>query len=46
MTGQLEYSLNRRVAIAADVRYAKRASSNPFDEFERIRAGLVLRLHY
>lgn len=46
VTGELEYSLNRRIAIAADVRYAKRASSNPFDEFERIRAGLVLRLHY
>ncbi|WP_084465839.1 outer membrane beta-barrel protein [Sphingobium quisquiliarum] len=46
VTGDLEYSLNRRVAIGADVRYSKRTSSDPFDEFERVRAGLTLRLHY
>ena len=46
VTGELEYALNRRVAIAATARFSKRDSSVPLDEFDRIRGGLELRVHY
>lgn len=46
VTGELEYAVNRRVAIAATARFSKRDSKDPLEEFERVRAGLVLRFHY
>ena len=46
VTGELEYALNRRVAIAATARFSKRDSSVALDEFDRVRGGLELRVHY
>ncbi|UZW54538.1 outer membrane beta-barrel protein [Sphingobium sp. JS3065] len=46
LTGELEYAVNRRVAIAATARFSKRDSSVALDEFDRIRGGLELRIHY
>lgn len=46
VTGELEYAVNRRVAIAATARFSKRDSSVALDEFDRTRAGLELRIHY
>ncbi|AEG49843.1 Protein of unknown function DUF2320 [Sphingobium chlorophenolicum L-1] len=46
VTGELEYAVNRRVAIAATARFSKRDSSVALDEFDRFRGGLELRVHY
>lgn len=46
LTGELEYAINRRIAIAANARYAKRSSTDPLDEYDRTRAGLELKIHY
>ena len=46
VTGELEYAVNRRVAIAATARFSKRDSSVALDEFDRMRGGLELRIHY
>lgn len=45
-TGELEYSLNRRIALAVNARLSKRTSTDPLDEFERARAGLEVKVHY
>ncbi len=44
--GELEYRLNRFLAIAATARYSSRSSSRPFDEFDRFRGGIELRVRY
>lgn len=46
VTGELEYAVNRRIAVAANARWSKRNSSDPLDEFDRTRVGLELRIHY
>lgn len=46
VTGELEYALNRRMALAALARWSKRDSTDPLDDFDRMRAGLDLRIHY
>ncbi|WP_150292182.1 outer membrane beta-barrel protein [Sphingobium estronivorans] len=46
VTGELEYALNRRIALAATARWSKRNSTDPLDEYERTRVGLELRFHY
>jgi hypothetical protein len=46
VTGDLEYALNRRVGLAVNARFSKRSSTDPLDDFERVRAGLELRVHY
>lgn len=46
VTGELEYALNRRLALAANARYSKRTSNSPLDDFERFGAGIELRFHY
>src|SRR3546814_7314229 len=37
VTGELEYAVNRRVAVAGIARFSKRDSSVPLDEFDRVR---------
>lgn len=46
VTGELEYALNRRIALAATARWSKRNSTDPLDDYDRTRAGLELRVHY
>ncbi|MBK5265392.1 MAG: outer membrane beta-barrel protein [Alphaproteobacteria bacterium] len=43
---ELEYLFNRHVSLAASGRYAHRNSNVPGQDYERFRAGLVLRLKY
>lgn len=43
---ELEYRLNRAIAIAVSARYADRTSSQPSDRFERFFSGVELRLRY
>jgi hypothetical protein len=45
-TAELEYLVNRRLILAADVRYNKRSSTDPLDKFSRLRAALTLKFHY
>ncbi|QAY78036.1 outer membrane beta-barrel protein [Sphingosinicella sp. BN140058] len=44
--GEVEYLVNRRVAVALSGRYADRESSRPGDDFERFRGALELRLQF
>lgn len=44
--GELEYRLNRFLAVAATARYSHRSSSRPVDEFDRFRGGIELRVRY
>lgn len=46
VTGELEYALNRRMALAATARFSKRDGTDPLDDYDRTRAGLELRIHY
>lgn len=45
-TGEISYTLNRRMMLAVTTRYAKRTSGEPLERFERVRAGLELKIHY
>lgn len=45
-TGEIEYALNRRIAVGATARFSKRTSADPLDDFERARIGLELKTHY
>ncbi|MDG5750418.1 outer membrane beta-barrel protein [Qipengyuania sp. XHP0211] len=40
----VEYLFNRNLSLIADATYRKRSSDDPFDDFERFRAGLTLRM--
>lgn len=42
--GKVEYLLSRRLSTIGTVTYVKRTSNNPFDPYERFRAGVSLRL--
>jgi hypothetical protein len=44
--GEIEYLVNRRLAVALSGRYADRKSSRPNDSFERFRGALELRLQF
>lgn len=44
--GELEYRLNRFLAVAVTARYANRSSSRAADEFDRFRGGIELRVRY
>lgn len=44
--GEVEYLVNRRLAIAAVSRFSGRNSNIPEEEFERFRTGLEVRLQY
>jgi hypothetical protein len=43
---ELEFRINRFMALAVSGRYADRSSSTPSDEFDRFRGGLELRVRY
>ncbi|MEM8696121.1 MAG: outer membrane beta-barrel protein [Pseudomonadota bacterium] len=43
---ELEYRLNRAMAVAFTGQYSDRGSSNPDDRFDRFRGGVELRLRY
>ena len=43
---ELDYLVNRNVALNLQARYATRSSDNPFQEFDRFRALVGVRLHY
>ncbi|PSJ36384.1 outer membrane beta-barrel protein [Allosphingosinicella deserti] len=44
--GEVEYLVNRRVAVALSGRYADRNSNRPGEDFERFRSALELRLQF
>ncbi|KRA83608.1 outer membrane beta-barrel protein [Altererythrobacter sp. Root672] len=41
---ELEYLVSRNLSAVADASYGKRTSDVPFDEFERFRGGVAIRL--
>lgn len=45
-TAELEYLVNRRLIIAGDIRYTRRNSTDPLDEFSRFRGAITLKFHY
>lgn len=45
-TAELEYLVNRRLILAGDIRYTRRNSTDPLDEFSRFRTALTLKFHY
>lgn len=46
VTGELEYALNRRIALAVNGRFSKRNSTDPLADYDRTRIGVELRVHY
>lgn len=44
--GEVEFLFDRHFSIAATGRYSDRSSSDPLGNFDRLRAGLELRLKY